>query len=168
MRGGFSIVFSCAGLALMTVIIGSSVHPFGVVKGPPGAPLLNGVPMPRETRKLMEQACANCHSDRVAWPWYSYVAPTSWLVERDVSNARAHMNLSRWNDYRPDQQMTLLSTIAGVIRSGIMPPRQYLLLHPEGRLSEPQREQIYQWTRTERRRVRTQQRAAEQYSLKHD
>jgi hypothetical protein len=42
-----------------------------------------------ETRVLTERACFDCHSNETRWPWYSNVAPVSWLVQRDVMKAVA-------------------------------------------------------------------------------
>jgi len=72
-------------------------------------------------------------------------------VEHDVRTARAHMNLSKWQSYQDGEKSRLLSEIGSVVRSHIMPPRRYTLLHPEAKLSETEVNEIYQWTRTSRR-----------------
>jgi hypothetical protein len=36
------------------------------------------------TRELAKRACFDCHSNETTWPWYSNVAPESWLIQRDV------------------------------------------------------------------------------------
>lgn len=63
------------------------------------------------------------------------------------------MNLSQWQDYSTEERLRLLSAIGSAVRNREMPPRRYLLLHPEGRLSDGERQQIYRWTRSERRRI---------------
>ena len=40
------------------------------------------------TEKLVREACYDCHSNETRWPWYSNVAPMSWLLAQDVSEAR--------------------------------------------------------------------------------
>jgi hypothetical protein len=77
------------------------------------------------------------------------------LVARDVQQARSHMNLSQWQDYSTDDRLRLLSAIGSAARNHVMPPQRYLLLHPEARLSDLERQQLYRWTRTERSRLRT-------------
>jgi hypothetical protein len=47
----------------------------------------------------MGRSCMDCHSNKTAWPWYSYVAPVSWLVESDVRRGKDRMNLSDWERY---------------------------------------------------------------------
>ncbi|HSJ27302.1 MAG TPA: heme-binding domain-containing protein [Acidimicrobiia bacterium] len=77
------------------------------------------------------RACFDCHSNETVWPWYSTIAPMSWLVQRDADEGREELNFSEWHrDQDNDAAETVLD------RS--MPPRQYLLLHPEVRLSDEQ------------------------------
>lgn len=83
-----------------------------------------------EGRRLAVAACFDCHSNETKWPLYSFVAPMSWLVQRDVDNGRRALNFSEWNpDGDPDDD------IAEVVSEGSMPPRNYRLLHPDARLS---------------------------------
>ena len=63
------------------------------------------------------------------------------------------MNLSQWQDYSTDDRLRLLSEIGSAVRNREMPVQRYLLLHPEARLSDDERQQIYSWTRNERRRI---------------
>ena len=65
------------------------IHPFGRVKKENSArPLLQGVSIDATTRSIIGRSCRNCHSEATEWRWYSYIAPVSWLIERDVSRAR--------------------------------------------------------------------------------
>ncbi len=84
----------------------------------------------QQTRQLAQRACFDCHSNETAWPWYSNIAPVSWLVQRDVDDARLVMNFSDWDRYwiRAD-------AITEVLQKGEMPPFQYILMHPEARLN---------------------------------
>ena len=81
------------------------------------------------TRAYAVTACFDCHSNETVWPWYSNIAPMSWLVQRDVDEGRRHLNLSTWAPGQGSQMAAMLS-------SGKMPPFQYQLAHPEARLSE--------------------------------
>lgn len=49
-----------------------------------------------ETRAAVKTACFDCHSNETNWPWYSKVAPASWLMQHDVDAARAKLNFSEW------------------------------------------------------------------------
>lgn len=90
------------------------------------------------TRTLMAGACLDCHSNLTTWPWYSRVAPASWLVTRDVKEARSILNFSEWD--RPQAVDT--AEILEVVREGEMPPLQYELMHSRGRLSDAERAQL--------------------------
>ena len=132
------------------------VHPYGDVKHRVSvAALVNVAMMDTAVRKIVGKSCENCHSESTEWPWYSYVAPMSWLVEGDVYDARRHMNLSRWDDYGIDKKQALLSEIAVMVRNRKMPLPRYLVLHPEAKLSDADIDQINQWARNERRRLKT-------------
>lgn len=68
------------------------------------------------TRELFFQACGDCHSNETAWPWYSHLAPASWLVQHDVDEGRAEFNVSIW-DTRPKHG----DRAAGPVREEQMP-----------------------------------------------
>jgi hypothetical protein len=144
------------GLAATSLVFGASlVHPFGPVKHERSdvAPFMGAGASP-EIARLVERACQNCHSERTEWPWYSYVAPMSWMIEKDVSNARTHMNLSRWQDYTVEQQIDLLTRLAVEVRNRKMPLPRYLKMHSEARLSAEDVQQFYSWAHSERKRLK--------------
>ena len=139
-----------AGLAVAAL---SLTHPWGDLRSssPHGDPLLAGANVPEEVRTVLAQKCGDCHSTNTRWPLYSRIAPTSWLVEHDVHEGREHLNLSAWEWYSIDQRIDLLGKMATQLRQGKMPLKQYLLLHPEARLSDSERKLIVDWTKGERR-----------------
>jgi hypothetical protein len=83
------------------------------------------------TRELAVRACFNCHSNETKWPWYSNVAPFSWVVEQDVNNARSLLNFSEWT--HPHDQAA--ESGPAVIRHD-MPPYKYRMAHPEANLNQ--------------------------------
>jgi hypothetical protein len=144
------------GLAAVPLVFGASlVHPFGPVKQERSdVAVLIGAAAPTEIARLIERACQNCHSERTAWPWYSYVAPMSWLIEKDVGSARTHLNLSRWQDYTTEQRIDLLTRLAVEVRNRKMPLPKYLKMHSESRLSADDVQQLYSWAHSERKRLK--------------
>jgi hypothetical protein len=90
------------------------------------------------TRKLAQEACLDCHSNLTTWPWYTDVAPISWLTTRDVEDGRAVLNFSEWQ--RP--QKANLQEVIEAIREKEMPPLQYRLAHKDARLSDGERQQL--------------------------
>ena len=94
-------------------------------------PVVRDAPWPsEEAAGLARAACYDCHSNETDWPVYSYVAPMSWLVRRDVERGRDELNFSLW-----DADVGELDDAAETIEEGSMPPRTYELLHPSARLS---------------------------------
>jgi mono/diheme cytochrome c family protein len=90
------------------------------------------------TRELAVGACYDCHSNLTEWPWYSRVAPVSWLVYSDVQEGREKLNFSEWD--RPQGEEG--DELAEAVREGSMPPLQYKPLHPAGRLSDAERDEL--------------------------
>lgn len=84
--------------------------------------------------ELARGACFDCHSNETQWPWYTNIAPGSWLVQRDVDEGRATLNFSEWN--RPQAEV---DELLDVVEGGGMPPVSYTLIHPSARLSDADR-----------------------------
>ena len=83
-----------------------------------------------ETRDLARRACLDCHSNETAWPWHTNIAPFSWLIQRDVDEGRQALNFSERGQGEVETE-----ELAEVVQEGRMPPAQYLLIHPDARLS---------------------------------
>ena len=79
----------------------------------------------------------------------------SWMIESDVAQGRGHLNLSRWNGYPPERQQEILSEMSNLVKKRVMPLPRYLLLHPEARLSDAEVDYLYQWAKSERKRLQT-------------
>ena len=92
--------------------------------------------MPADAKAVLVQKCADCHSSETRWPVYARVAPGSWLIERDIVEARKKMDLSRWEEMPVETQEVLAAKIVQEAKSGEMPPLQYRLLHWDARLSK--------------------------------
>jgi hypothetical protein len=90
-----------------------------------------------QTRLLVKRACFDCHSNETIWPWYSYVAPVSWLVYNDAMQGRSRMNFSEWNTRSRD-----VGDIIEEIQSGGMPPAIYLPMHPAAQLTAAEKQQL--------------------------
>jgi hypothetical protein len=115
-------------------------------------PLFEGAPIDERTLMLFQRACQDCHSENTQWPWYSWIPPMSWMIKKDVEEARRQVDFSNWDSYRPDEKADLLTRIGVAARTGQMPPPRYTLLHREAVLAPPERQEIYEWSRTERKR----------------
>ena len=110
---GVLIAASVTGLGL--------VHPFGNPRVEPAKgldTLLSGAKMPAEAKAVLVNKCADCHSSETRWPVYARVAPGSWLIERDIVEARRKMDLSRWEEMPADAQDVMIAKIIHKAKSG--------------------------------------------------
>ncbi len=140
---------------IVLVVICSFIHPFGRVKAVHSdAALLQGAEVPPAVMSTLQRSCIDCHSEQTKWPLYSYVVPMSWLVEGDVSEGRKNWNMSHWNEMTADERQDKLSGIATMVHNRKMPLPQYLLIHRNAKLSDADVDLLYQWARTERKRMK--------------
>jgi len=92
-----------------------------------------------QTKALAQKACFDCHSNETVWPWYSGIAPGSWLIYRDVVEGRENMNFSEWPAAGGGG---LMAEAAEKVADGEMPPLQYKLAHSGARLSDAEKQQL--------------------------
>lgn len=117
------------------------VHPFGNPRVEPARgldTLLRNANMPAGAKKVLVTKCADCHSNETRWPVYARLAPGSWLIERDIVEARKKMNLSQWDQLPADNQLELVGQMIHEAKRGDMPPLQYHLLHWDSYLTAPE------------------------------
>jgi len=86
---------------------------------------------------VLERACNDCHSNASRWPWYTEVAPLSWLWASGVKHGRKALNFSEWAGYSAEQQKSLLALSCQDAKQGRMPMSAYVALRPEAKLSAP-------------------------------
>jgi len=90
-------------------------------------------------RELAARACFDCHSNQTVWPWYSNIAPISWLVYHDVQEGRQRLNFSEWNARQRGARDT-----AREVQRCRMPQWYYGMLHPSARLSTAEVQSLVQ------------------------
>jgi hypothetical protein len=93
-----------------------------------------------QTRALAVRACFDCHSNQTTWPWYSNIAPISWLTVHDVQEGRQRLNFS---DISSSGGRSLRE-LSRVISDGSMPPFYYTWLHPPAGLSDAEKQALIQ------------------------
>lgn len=109
-------------------------------------PVEQDVSAPQEVRLILLRACYDCHSNETVWPWYSRVAPVSWMIARDVRDGRAELNFSTWNLLTTKEQVEAMHESWEEVEEGEMPPWFYLPPHPDARLTEADREALRRWS----------------------
>ena len=101
---------------------------------------------PAEIDVLLRRACYDCHSNETRWPWYTTIAPVSWLIERDVELGRKQLNFSEWGSYYPATRKRKLQWMGRALRKEAMPPWIYRMLHPDATLTQTDLARLQQWT----------------------
>jgi cytochrome c len=128
-----------AALTIAAVVGLGYVHPFGDPRAEPAkgpGTLLQGANMPADAKAVLVTKCADCHSSETRWPLYARIAPGSWLIERDIVEARKKMDLSRWEQMPEEKQQVLTAKIIQEVKNGEMPPLQYLAMHWDAKPSK--------------------------------
>jgi hypothetical protein len=125
--------------------------------------------IPAPVAAMLQRSCMNCHSNETRWPWYTRMAPASWMTTKDVDAARKAMNLSRWSSQsgrRPDLAIGSLTAACADLQTGRMPMRNYVLLHPEARVTKLEVDQFCAWSKGEIRELakRKQQQSRDKFT----
>lgn len=134
-------------IGLVLVFIGIQFVPNelpAVVSNSPGDIIQSGI-VSQEVAGLLKTSCYSCHSNETIYPWYSYVAPSSWLVSKDVREGREELNFSTWQENDMIKKLGYLDDISSEVGEGRMPMGIYTLMHPSAKLSDEQRELIVTW-----------------------
>ena len=108
---------------------------------------------PPEVAAVLRRACYDCHSNETVWPWYSHVAPVSWLLARDVREGRGELNFSTWDAYDAKKKTKKLKETAEEVTEGEMPPWFYAAVHRHAALSPADAERLRAWTAEEKAKI---------------
>jgi len=108
------------------------------------------VDVPADVQGLLKRSCYDCHSSQTVWPWYSNIAPVSWLVADDVVKGRQKMNFSEWGKMSASKQTKKFSDIIDQVTDTLMPLPKYLIIHKDAKLSDGDRNLILKWANGEK------------------
>ncbi|MEQ1760470.1 MAG: heme-binding domain-containing protein [Vicinamibacterales bacterium] len=133
--------------ALVLFVIAITIQAVPVTRDNP--PVTGTVDAPTPIAATLRRACFDCHSNETVWPWYSRVAPASWLVARDVHEGRQHLNFSTWTSLNSSDRRKIAGEIAEEVEKGAMPPGIYTPLHPEARLSLQDISAVVAWAKAQ-------------------
>ncbi len=110
-----------------------------------------------EVETVLRRSCMDCHSNRTEWPWYSHVAPASWLVVDHVNHGRRHLNFSDWARLDREEAGRVLKSICKEAQGGTMPMPSYTLVHRDARLSDGDVKTLCDWASAESERLASQE-----------
>lgn len=132
-------------LGLLILQIAPAPYDLSHPPSPPDLSVTADPDVPAPIVRVLIRSCMDCHSHETRLPWYGHVAPVSWMLARDVVEARKAMNLSEWRLRPPAVRLALAAAACEDVKRGTMPKMQYLLLHPGARLSPADVETICGW-----------------------
>jgi len=107
-------------------------------------------PVPQTVRSIFDNSCSDCHSNQTHWPWYSHLAPVSWMIVHDVHEGRKHLNLSEWGTYSEKKREEKLESLCEQVTNGDMPDSKYAFVHRKVRLTQDQRDAVCAWVESAR------------------
>jgi hypothetical protein len=110
-------------------------------------PVESDVPAPAELKAVLRRSCYGCHSNETRWPWYSRIAPISWLIANDVKEGRREVNFSVWNQFTGSKRARKFKEIVEQVEGNKMPQWYYVIVHPEAKLSAGDKEMIINWAK---------------------
>ncbi|MCC5936328.1 MAG: heme-binding domain-containing protein [Lunatimonas sp.] len=134
-----------SGILLVFVVIQLIPNELPPVKAENPQDLLKSDLISESVGKLIRRSCYSCHSNETEYPWYSYVAPSSWLVAKDVREGREALNFSDWESLEMLDKLALLDDVVIEVQEGTMPMGIYTWMHPSAKLSDEQRIAIIDW-----------------------
>jgi len=108
--------------------------------------LISSGVLPENISSILRTSCYDCHSNQTVYPWYSKVAPASWLLAKDIRDGRDDLNFSEWGSDSKRHQIGNLRKIKEEVTSGAMPLKKYLLIHRHAALSPEQKDALAKWT----------------------
>lgn len=108
-------------------------------------PVRGELQAPPEVQAVLRRSCYDCHSVQTRWPWYSYVAPVSWLVAHDVHEGRGQVDFTGWSAMPPRKQAHVPHECAEQVEHGDMPLWIYRVAHPDAKLSSVEVAILQRW-----------------------
>lgn len=114
------------------------------------ADISNLYPLPDNVQAILKTACYDCHSNNTQYPWYSYIQPAGWMLDRHIKKGKEELNFSEFEAYSARRQMSKLRSVENSIRDGSMPLSSYTLMHKNARLSQDDKMLIIDWVRKTR------------------
>ena len=106
---------------------------------------------PEHIMTMFKDSCYDCHSNEVKWPWYSNIAPFSWVISEHVDDGRKWLNFSTWGNYTKEEKEKKLKEIYRTVYAA-MPLDSYVFFHEEAKLTKEERAMIRDWTGVRKRK----------------
>jgi len=108
-------------------------------------PITQEIVAPTNVLSILKTSCYDCHSNETNWPWYSYVAPVSFLISGDVENGRKRVNFSEWDKYDEKKKEKKMGAMIEAVEEGAMPLPKYLITHSEAKMNPEKIKLLKDW-----------------------
>lgn len=133
-------------IVVALLVIAQAVRPdMSLPNSDPAHAIDKAVAVPANVDAILKRSCYDCHSSKTRWPWYSKIAPSSWLLARDVKEGRKELSFSEFATYQPRRQYRKLGDACDQVKQGDMPLWFYLPLHPAAKLSDADKQTLCTW-----------------------
>jgi len=102
-------------------------------------------PISDSVTKIFDKACNDCHSNNTRYPLYAEIQPLAWWLNDHVTDGKKHFNLNEFSGYRIAKQYKKLEECIEQVKEGEMPLESYTLIHKEARLSDAEKQTLFDW-----------------------
>ena len=135
-------------IALAVIFIAIQFIPSGIPENKPDdiKSIANSNLVTEPVLDQLRKSCFDCHSNQTHFPWYSKIAPASWMLANHVNEGKSRLNFSGWEDYSNREKIGVLKDIKDEVESGNMPLKSYLLMHRDARLNSEKSTALSAWT----------------------
>jgi hypothetical protein len=106
--------------------------------------------VPDDVKQILAKACNDCHSNNTTYPWYSNIQPVGIWLANHVNDGKRHMNFNEFNSYQIAKQYKKLDECIEQVKEGEMPLESYTWIHKEAKLSEIEKQKLFDWCNTVR------------------
>lgn len=106
--------------------------------------------VPDDVKQILAKACNDCHSNNTVYPWYSNIQPLRFWLDNHVNDGKRHMNFNEFNTYRIARQYKKLDECIEQVKEGEMPLESYTLIHTNAKLTDTEKQKLYDWCNTVR------------------
>jgi hypothetical protein len=128
-------------IALVVIFVGIQFIP--VERTNP--PITKDVNPPENISVILKTSCYDCHSNETVWPWYSNIAPVSFLIAKDVNEGREHLNFSEWDRYDANRRSKKMDGVSELVEKGVMPLSIYTFIHSDAKMNSEKIKAIKEW-----------------------
>ena len=102
-------------------------------------------PMPSDVKLIVDKACADCHSNKTAYPWYATLQPVAFWLADHVNEGKREFNFNEFAGYRIAKQNHKLEEVIEQIKEGEMPLYSYTLIHRDAQLTDAEKTTLINW-----------------------